>query len=306
MRLRVVTAGVLAGAVLAAGVTVATENGAENAESGDRSAVAAAPPRTPDSRASQGRTPEALSSPDQRRRTAEAVTGAVTAAVPGTTTGLAVYDRDEDSVVVGSEADRPFRTASVVKLLIAIDVLSRHDWRTPDAATARDVTTMLAASDDTAATALWSRHGDVAVVDRAAALLRLSDTTPPDDPEQWELTRMSPTDIVRTYAYVEAHMPRPARDLVLDALDNFAATASDGFDQRFGVPAAFGERTWAVKQGWMPVSGEVVLNTTGVVGSGSRYLVALLAEFPAGTDFGTARAALTSGADRLAAALGTR
>ncbi|MBB3664341.1 MULTISPECIES: serine hydrolase [Prauserella salsuginis group] len=297
---RVVAAGVVAGAVLAAGITL-TAGGTSDDSAGDtrRSVIAAAPGRSSD-RA----TLEPPTTAHDREQAAAAVVGAVRGVVPGSRPGLAVYDRHTDAMVVGAGPDEPFYTASVVKLLIAVDVLRAHDWRVPGGDTGSDLTTMLSASDDAAATRLWDEFGGAAIIGRTASLIGLDSTTPPGEADEWELTRMSPRDIVRTYTYLQHDLPRPARDAVLGTLAHFDATAADGFDQRFGLPTAFGDATVAVKQGWMPVGDDVVLNTTGVVGAGGRFVVALPVVLPGDTDFATARDALTAGAQALARSLG--
>lgn len=298
---RVVAAGLVAGAVLAAGVTLTTGGAAEDPAAGSSrgNVTAAAPGRGGDVTALA---PPATSR--DREQAATAVVDAVNRVVPGSTAGLAVHDRRTEAMVVGARTDEPFYTASVVKLLIAVDVLRAHDWRAPGGATGSDLTAMLSASDDGAATRLWDEFGGTAIIDRTARLLGLTATAPPTEADEWELTRMSPRDIVRTYTYLQHELPRPARDAVLGTLAHFDATAADGFDQRFGLPTAFGDHTVAVKQGWMPLSDEVVLNTTGVVGNGGRFVVALPVVMPGDTDFGTAREALTAGARALARALG--
>ncbi|GAA1231090.1 serine hydrolase [Prauserella halophila] len=298
---RVVAAGAVTGAVLAAGVTL-TAGGAlhdPTAEHTGRSVIAAAPGRGQDAT-----TLEPPSTPRERTQTAAAVTDAINGVVPGSTAGLAVHDRRTGAMAVATDPDEPHYTASVVKLLIAIDVLRHHGWHAPGGDTGSDLTAMLSASDDAAASRLWDEFGGAAIVDRTAELVGLDATTPPDEADEWELTRMSPRDIVRTYTYLQQDLPRSAREAVLGTLAHFDATAADGFDQRFGLPAAFGNDTVAVKQGWMPVGDDVVLNTTGVVGAGGRFVVALPVVLPGDTDFATARDALTAGARALARALG--
>lgn len=298
---RAVAAGVVAGALLAAGITVSTGGASDRPTAGDdrRSVIAAAPGRSGD-----GSALEPPATPREREQAGRAVVAAVNGVAGGSTPGLAVYDRRTGTLVAGASADRPFYTASVVKLLIAVDVLRHQDWRVAGGDTASDLTAMLSASDDAAATRLWNEFGGSEIVERTSELIGLRATTPPAEAEEWELTRMSPRDIVRTYTYLQSEVPRPARETVFDALDRFDPTAADGFDQRFGIPTAFGDDTVAVKQGWMPVGDEVVLNTTGVVGDGGRFVIALPVTMPGDTGFATAREALTAGARALAGALG--
>ncbi|HEX5568578.1 MAG TPA: hypothetical protein VFY14_16915, partial [Streptomyces sp.] len=109
---------------------------------------------------------------------------------------------------------------------------------------------------------------------------------------------------------------------------------SDGYDQYFGISSAF-ERPWAVKQGWSGFSSggctadspasspssasasptpsssaasssaaeldlvSEALHSTGTVGSGDRFIVAVLTLHPDGTAYGTAYSRLTRLVDSL-------
>lgn len=59
---------------------------------------------------------------------------------------------------------------SVVKLLIALDVLARDNWTTPDGATQQQLHQMLANSNDQIADTLWTANGGPAIVTRMVNL----------------------------------------------------------------------------------------------------------------------------------------
>ncbi|MFC4001949.1 hypothetical protein ACFS2C_18830 [Prauserella oleivorans] len=258
-----------------------------------RPAEPAAPPPTP-------------ASPREQANLAAAVSDAVNEVVPGTDIGLAVYDRTTESMLTSINPDEQFYTASVMKLLIVTEVLRQAGWRLPAGEDRTELQVMLSGSADWVANVLWNRHGGTEIDRNAAHLMGLTGTTPPTDPEQWEMTRMTPRDIVTVYDYIDEKMPATAGDFVLDALARTTRIALDGFDQHFGIPAALPNTAWAIKQGWMEIDNGVVLNTTGVVGTGGRYIVALFTLQPDGTGFDSASEAVTAGMAALAPTLAGR
>jgi hypothetical protein len=250
----------------------------------------------------------ALASPDEQAALAEAVSNAVNGAVPDTEIGLVVYDQLTEAVLTSVHADQQFYTASVVKLLIVIQVLRDASWEVPTGSEREDLVAMLSRSADGVASRLWGAYGGPAIITEVAALVDLSDTSPPRSPGRWELTRMSPQDVLDIYEYIDNEMPRDAREFILTTLANASNLAADGFDQFFGIPRALPDTEWAIKQGWMQIDNGLVLNTTGIVGSDRRYVVALLTQQPRGTRFEDGCAALTAGIAALAPTLtaGTR
>src|SRR3954463_12291185 len=114
----------------------------------------------------------------------ELVDKAANSIVPGTTVGVLAVDTDSGETVASYNATEPMYTASVVKLLIAIDLLHSENWQ-PDDATAARLEQMISYSDDNIANELWGEDGGNSIVTRTAALIGLIDTQPPDDPTQW-------------------------------------------------------------------------------------------------------------------------
>ncbi|MBE1581846.1 hypothetical protein ACFPOI_26690 [Nonomuraea angiospora] len=232
---------------------------------------------------------------------------------PGTTASWLVFDRQAGKFVATRNAHRKFRSASVVKILIAIDYLERR--KSVPAADARLLKIMLRSSDDDAASAFWDRAGKGQIIVRMARKLGLSDTAPPpaSKPGFWGYTSLSAYDIVRTYRYLLDRAEPRVRDTILGHLRQSTPCGTDGFDQTFGIPDAV-PRPWAVKQGWsgfgdtpptrcsgaravgapiswiaqratgsgVPDYGRPVLHTTGLVGKNERYVVAVLTAHPAG------------------------
>ncbi|GAA3114560.1 hypothetical protein GCM10010466_02070 [Planomonospora alba] len=167
----------------------------------------------------------------------------------GTTAGYAVFDRQANRIVAHRGAHRRFRSASVVKLLIAIDLLeSRRTLPAPDRALLK---AMLRVSDDDAATAFWNRGGQRRIVQRTARRLGLTDTAPPpaDRPGFWGYTSLSAMDVVTVYRYLLDRAEPRVRDVILGHLRRAGRCGSDGFDQSFGIPSGVPGPS-AVKQGW--------------------------------------------------------
>ncbi|MET8825599.1 hypothetical protein ABZX40_31605 [Streptomyces sp. NPDC004610] len=177
---------------------------------------------------------------------------AARAEVPaGVTAGVAVFDRRTGAFTEQLNSAGQFRSASVVKLLIALDLL----WgRSPDALPAADrarIDSMLRGSDDSAASALWAANGGGAIIDRMVARLGLTDTArpPATHPGHWGYTALSARDTVTVYRHLLDTAPAAVRDHLMTGLRGSTRCATDGYDQHFGIPGAF-ERPWAVKQGW--------------------------------------------------------
>ncbi|XVQ14311.1 hypothetical protein ACQP1W_17755 [Spirillospora sp. CA-255316] len=233
----------------------------------------------------------------------------------GVRAGYVVYDRERGKVLLHDGARQTFRSASVVKILIALDHL-RGKTEVPAADLAM-LRPMLRSSDDGAATRFWNRGGKGAIIERAAARIGLRDTRPPpaDKPGFWGYTALSAMDVARTYRYVLEKAPAAHRDMIMGELRKATPCGLDRYDQYFGIPRAL-PRPWAVKQGWSgfgdvpavpcragparPAAapdlglGRPVLHTTGVVGRDDRRIVVVLTLHPAGSSFRVAAQRLTT------------
>jgi hypothetical protein len=234
------------------------------------------------------------------------VESAVLGASEGADIGFEVFDRDlgtSGDVMASSNADTPIYTASVVKLLIAIDALHRADWAA-STSTRNEITQMLEGSNDADASDFWDRDGGNAIVTRMVNLIGLKHTLLPTVTGQWGMAKMSASDVVATYQFIAYDMPAASSTLILNALYNAKKTADDGFPQYFGIPDGLpATATWSIKQGWMILNSAVVLNTTGVVGTDNRYIVVLLTSQSAYTTYAKGRNAVTAGITALAPSL---
>ncbi|MEO3750925.1 hypothetical protein [Streptomyces sp. B6B3] len=252
----------------------------------------------------------ATQSPDGDRAGTAGASGAAT------TTSVAVFDRQTGEFTEQRDVDRPFRAASVVKLLIALDFLwdLGPTYDVP-AADRERLTAMLRSSDDGAASHYWAERGGGAIVERMVDRLALTGTVPPPatHPTFWGYAATTAADTVRVYRHLLDVAPAPVRDLVLGSLREATRCAADGFDQYFGIASAF-QHPWAVKQGWSGFTSggctgasrgataaddpdldlvSEALHTTGTVGEGDRSIVAVFTLHPDGTPYGTAYREIT-------------
>ncbi|MGW4061671.1 hypothetical protein ACWEGE_25565 [Amycolatopsis sp. NPDC004747] len=167
----------------------------------------------------------------------------------GMTASYLVVDQ-ETGATFGSDEHKQYRSASLVKLFIALDYLESHgpDYEIPadDLALLQP---MLRSSNDDAASTLWVRDGWDEIVKRMVTKLGLTDTAPPASRGKWGYTAISAADIVKTYQYILHDANPKYRDFIMGNLALSTKCGSDGFDQSFGLPSAVSGPK-AVKQGW--------------------------------------------------------
>jgi hypothetical protein len=196
----------------------------------------------------------------------------------------------------GNEAaDRPFPTASMVKLFMAEYILRRA--RTGELTLEPDdvvlLQEMIRSSDDPAASSLWERFGGGQMVTDVAARYRLTGTAPPADPSQWGETTTTARDLARFLALLPTAAHPDDAAALLDWMRDATPQAADGFDQQFGLFGIAPPLT-PVKQGWMCcVGGNRHLHSVGVLG---HRVVVLLSEVPRAVGYDEAGAALTAAA----------
>ena len=233
----------------------------------------------------------------------------------GVRASYVVFDRAAGRVVVERRPRQTFRSASLVKILIALDHMAENRVSAADRELLR---VMLRSSDDRAATEFWRRGGQKKILERMAPKAGLRETAPPpaDKPGFWGYTALSARDVVQTYRYLLDGAPEAHREFVLEQLSKATRCGTDGFDQSFGIPGALarrgavtlggagcgaapggrsgGARRAAARPGGGPDLGigRPVLHTSGVVGE--RKIVVVLTLHPAGSSFGRAAARITA------------
>jgi hypothetical protein len=221
------------------------------------------------------------------------VTAAAQSVEPNTTLAAVVFDRVSGAPRMSVNADRQFRSASLVKLMIAIDALDRGASEQDREA----LSTMLMVSDDDIASSFWVKGGPD-IIPRVVALIGLKSTEAPEQAGRWGEVKITANDIVRVYRYILGHMPAEDRTLIVDALAQAPEYAADDFDQYFGIPDGL-DAQWAIKQGWGNNDHAMVLHSTGLVGEKWRYIVVLLTEHPLGSGWRTCSNSVTAAAAAL-------
>jgi hypothetical protein len=215
--------------------------------------------------------------------------------VPGKLSVL-VHDRKNDRDVVSHRPDATYTSASLVKLLIALEALEQGE-------PAGEVAQMLSRSDDEVASRLWTKLGGPAIVRSWAKRIGMTSTRPPTDASHWGSTLVTAADLVRCYGYLMDGAPGTTRQVILRALDGATERGADGFDQFFGIPGVVTATDWAVKQGWSCCDPGRTLHTSGLVG-GRRYVVVVLSAQPAGTGWAKASQNVTAVVKALAGPFG--
>ncbi|WP_394841392.1 hypothetical protein LZC95_30500 [Pendulispora brunnea] len=161
-----------------------------------------------------------------------------------------MYDRAKDRVLVQRNPDKAYRSASVVKILIALDYLYSHgSWSDIPPKDLAALQSMLRSSDDDAANDFWDRAGQIAMVDRMAIKLELQGIRRPANPDFWGHTAFTALDILRIYRYLLDGPNDDFRRFVLDNIGMSTSCATDGRDQYFGIPRAV-HPPFRIKQGW--------------------------------------------------------
>ncbi len=238
-----------------------------------------------------------------------AVAAAQARAAGSTQLGVAVLDRLTGELEVNDRGGEPFYTASLSKLVVAVDVLHRRRFEGL-AVTEADLDLIeraLGPSDDAAMSALWDRFDGAGASARVAQRLGIGGITAPRRVGQWGEVEVTPAAYAALLRHVLEGMPRNDGERVVADLDAAPDVARDGFDQAFGLlaPAVRRGPGAVAKQGWMCCfSGQYYLHSAGVVGADRRFVTVLLTRVPAADGPGAARAELTAITGGAVAALG--
>jgi hypothetical protein len=244
--------------------------------------------------------PAAPPAPVPQGRAQAAVDAAAGRAAGPTQLAVAVLDRATGELAVNERGAEAFYTASLSKLVVAVDVLDRRRLEGL-AVTDADLELSrraLGPSDDGAMSALWERFDGAGAPARVSGRLGLQATTAPRRFGQWGEVETTAADLVVLWRYVLDGLPPADRDLLLAAMDAAPAVARDGFDQAFGLLAPDvrgpGGPGAVAKQGWMCCfSGQYYLHSAGAVGPDRRFVVALLTREPRAGGWAAARRQVT-------------
>jgi hypothetical protein len=186
---------------------------------------------------------------------------------------VAVLDTRTGQFYGSEAAQTPFPSESVVKVLIAANLLATGQMT---GETEQMAYQMITESDDDDADALWGLVGGPAVVDWASSYYGITGFQEPIESGWWGNTKITAEAMVRFYAAVQADPT--VGPWLINAMSHMSATADDGTDQRFGLAAQ--TTVGAFKQGWGgddDASDSEQLNSTGLLDNG-RYAVAVLVQ----------------------------
>ena len=205
----------------------------------------------------------------------QSVTAAVEAAEGrGDGVAVAVLDTDTGQYYGSLYATEQFPSESVVKVVIAADLLMTARMT---GSTERLADQMITQSDDAAADTLWGTVGGPAAFTAVAQRYGITDLGQPSATwGWWGNTEFTARGLVELYAAIKAD-PVVAPWL-LNAMKHMSPTAADGTDQDFGLAAQ--TTAGAFKQGWggdNDAQDCEQLNSTGLLDD-DRYAVAVLVQ----------------------------
>jgi hypothetical protein len=198
---------------------------------------------------------------------------------------IAAYDRIGGVRV--ESGSRRFPTASIVKVdILAALLLQRAKQGASLSAGERSLAkSMITVSNNDAASSLFDTVGGVAGLKAANQTLGLRETAPA---AAWGETTTTATDQIRLLLSVtgdQSPLPKSARQFMLDLMSDVVD------EQSWGVPAAADPQAsgvW-VKNGWLPVDGNWLVNSIGRVTERSHdWLVAVLSDHHPSMDKGIA------------------
>lgn len=213
--------------------------------------------------------------------------------VSGVQYGVAVLDRVSGHETIGREGDVGFYSASVIKLFVVVDLLHKQEMGEIklDSNDQYDIKRALELSDDKAMDALWEDFDGPALVTEMIKLAGLHDTVlDAKDSGEWGETKISARDVLAVWQYALTKLSGTDASLVINDTHSAANNGADGFDQAFGLLEPPRPATVKAKQGWMIAGSEMILNTTGALGSNNQYLVAILTKQSAGIGYPQGRA----------------
>jgi len=213
----------------------------------------------------------------------------------GYRTGVAVLDLKTGAYYGAGGDTESFASESVVKVLIAAELLATGQMSGQTETTAYQ---MITESDDDDADALYGLAGGDEVINDVAERYDIPFLgSPPEQAGWWGNTEINAKGMVYLYAAI-------AKDPVvgpwlINAMAHTSEYGADGTYQLFGIPSA--TTGAAVKQGWGDDgddSPNAVFNSTGYVDD-DRYAVAILTDGSPSTYGDTISAMLTQQAKTL-------
>ncbi|HEX5405337.1 MAG TPA: serine hydrolase [Pseudonocardiaceae bacterium] len=213
--------------------------------------------------------------------------------VSGVQYGVAILDRQTGHETVGEEGDIGFFSASVIKLFVVVALLHQQEQGQIklDSNDQYDIRRALELSDDNAMDALWVNFNGPVLVDDMIKLADLRHTVlDANNSGEWGETKISATDVLAVWQYALTKLTPADSSLVIGYTHSAANNGADGFDQAFGLLQPPRNTSVKAKQGWMIAGSQMILNTTGVLGSDNKYVIAIMTKQSAGIGYSRGRA----------------
>jgi hypothetical protein len=186
--------------------------------------------------------------------------------------GFTLVDLATGEMYQGGYANAQIRTASVIKVPIAMALLAMVDaqGRTLTPAELSALQLMITQSDNNSATALWNEVGGASVI----GLMRTlgATDTAPDPGGAWGFTLTTSHDLAIVLARLAQGVLGPsATDLIISLMRQVIPAEAWGIGA--AIPGA------AIKNGWYPDPGDWRVNCLGIAG-GRTYALAIMTEYP--------------------------
>lgn len=202
------------------------------------------------------------------------------AAAHGVRSTIAVLDTSTGQYIAAGDDTALYPAASVVKVLVAAQLLATGQMTPANAALAYS---MITRSDNEATDVLWPKAGGPNLMRLIESRYHLSIGTANVVRNYWGTTRITARGMAYLYRAVMAD-PR-VFPWLYNAMSHAQRIAKNGDMQFFGIPAAVSSG-FAIKQGWCMDNCTVdrrlaVFNSTGYVEDG-RYIVVMLSTGPIG------------------------
>ena len=178
----------------------------------------------------------------------DAVTAAVaSAAAVGIEQSVVIIDRRSGAVLTEINPAEPYPALSLVKLMIAADVLSGGSTGSTDvdAATRTRLREMITRSDDVTAADFYGEGGGDELINRVVQQFSLTGSSPTPDGKYWGNVQTTAADMSSLITQILADPTLSA--VIAPAMRATSAFAEDGVDQRFGMRSVPGAGS---KQGW--------------------------------------------------------
>jgi hypothetical protein len=195
----------------------------------------------------------------------------------GLKVGVGLIDRTTGRTYNYGYGQSTFYTASVAKVMVAMDVLhdsQRHS--APPAATAKKLRSMIRNSNDAITWAYWRSRGGVNIVKRINTRCR---TAIKVDNGTWSMSRPTPVQMASVLDCLADG--RAINRKLSDYLIYLMRTVTPS--QRWGIPAANPDpfRAEANKNGWWrwPCCYFWTVNSTALFGPGNRYALTVFTQY---------------------------